>query len=449
MLKNPPNVKTLAGLAAGVAAFLTDPSPANLHAALTGSLHADTADVATFAATAGSVALGDVTGLAAGVAAWLATPSSANLRAALSDETGSGAAVFADTPTLVTPNIGAATATSIAFSTGTLPSTGTMKFASANTNVIVEKNSGAGDVVGFAFDTSNAVYVGADTAFASRAARLYLNGALQVDTIIAGSTILRAQGSLVTFFAPATVTKNAIGTTSADGLSLDNTTPATLGTPVQYSTRLRQRGHAYNSVSTLDETHDWIREVRPSSAAGATSSTWALARSLNGGAYVDCLTIGSNGAATLAGGLTVNGSAGISVTNASAYVGIGSGTMPTSGLVRLPVLGASGAKLLTITDSGGTTRDVVSMVGTNVVGFGNAGTATSITGGSIVVGASNINVMMFAQSGDYGGGSGVMGIKNCTTAPTTNPTGGGVLYVEAGALKYRGSSGTVTTIAAA
>lgn len=35
------------------------------------------------------------------------------------------------------------------------------------------------------------------------------------------------------------------------------------------------------------------------------------------------------------------------------------------------------------------------------------------------------------------------------TAPTANPSGGGVLYVEAGALKYRGSSGTVTTIAPA
>jgi hypothetical protein len=34
------------------------------------------------------------------------------------------------------------------------------------------------------------------------------------------------------------------------------------------------------------------------------------------------------------------------------------------------------------------------------------------------------------------------------TAPTANVTGG-QLYVEAGALKYRGSSGTVTTIAAA
>lgn len=40
----------------------------------------------------------------------------------------------------------------------------------------------------------------------------------------------------------------------------------------------------------------------------------------------------------------------------------------------------------------------------------------------------------------------VLGIAN-GTAPTTSPAGMGQLYVEAGALKYRGSSGTVTTIA--
>lgn len=39
-----------------------------------------------------------------------------------------------------------------------------------------------------------------------------------------------------------------------------------------------------------------------------------------------------------------------------------------------------------------------------------------------------------------------MFIGNATTVPTGNPTGGGFLYVEAGALKYRGSSGTVTTL---
>jgi hypothetical protein len=42
--------------------------------------------------------------------------------------------------------------------------------------------------------------------------------------------------------------------------------------------------------------------------------------------------------------------------------------------------------------------------------------------------------------------AGVIGIAN-GTAPTTSPAGMGQLYVEGGALKYRGSSGTVTTIA--
>lgn len=43
-------------------------------------------------------------------------------------------------------------------------------------------------------------------------------------------------------------------------------------------------------------------------------------------------------------------------------------------------------------------------------------------------------------------GAGVLAIANAT-APTTSPAGGGQLYVEAGALKYRGSAGTVTTLA--
>lgn len=49
----------------------------------------------------------------------------------------------------------------------------------------------------------------------------------------------------------------------------------------------------------------------------------------------------------------------------------------------------------------------------------------------------------------FGGGSKVVGLANASTVPSSNPTGGGVLYVEGGALKYRGSGGTVTTIALA
>lgn len=61
-------------------------------------------------------AVGSITGLATGIATWLATPSSANLASAMTDETGSGAIVFANTPTLVTPVLGAATGTSLVLS---------------------------------------------------------------------------------------------------------------------------------------------------------------------------------------------------------------------------------------------------------------------------------------------------------------------------------------------
>lgn len=57
--------------------------------------------------------LGGISGFAAGGATFLGTPSSANLAAFLTDETGTGANVFANTPTLVTPVLGAATATTI------------------------------------------------------------------------------------------------------------------------------------------------------------------------------------------------------------------------------------------------------------------------------------------------------------------------------------------------
>jgi hypothetical protein len=47
-----------------------------------------------------------VSGLGTGVATFLGTPSSANLASAITDETGSGALVFANSPTLVTPALG-------------------------------------------------------------------------------------------------------------------------------------------------------------------------------------------------------------------------------------------------------------------------------------------------------------------------------------------------------
>lgn len=61
---------------------------------------------------------------------------------------------------------------------------------------------------------------------------------------------------------------------------------------------------------------------------------------------------------------------------------------------------------------------------------------------------SGANISLFG-AGSYGAGRNVVFLPNAGAVPSSNPTGGGILYCEAGALKFRGSGGTVTTIAAA
>jgi hypothetical protein len=90
---------------------------ANASVALTCVTPIDTNPITiTFPAQTGTVALtsyinlSNMGGLGANVATFLATPTSAHLAAAVvTDKTGSGALVFGTSPTLVTPNIGAAT----------------------------------------------------------------------------------------------------------------------------------------------------------------------------------------------------------------------------------------------------------------------------------------------------------------------------------------------------
>lgn len=107
--------------------------------------------------------------------------------------------------------------------------------------------------------------------------------------------------------------------------------------------------------------------------------------------------------------------------------------------------------LMTLSDSG---SGILAM-GSNITinGNGNATFAGTLAGSFAVTSGGNISTASGGSvrvgTTDTGGGATVVGIKNATTVPNANPTGGGVVYVEAGALKYRGSSGTITVLAAA
>ena len=102
-----------------------------------------------------------VSGLGTGVATFLATPTSANLRTAVTDETGTGALVFATSPTLVTPALGTPASGVVTNLTGTasININGTVGATTPNTGAFTTLSSTGNTTLGDAtsdFITANA-----------------------------------------------------------------------------------------------------------------------------------------------------------------------------------------------------------------------------------------------------------------------------------------------------
>ncbi len=194
-----------------------------------------------------------------------------------------------------------------------------------------------------------------------------------------------------------------------------------------------------------------LRTTNDTESGGGAGSNFQINRYDDTGAFVDspiavtrssgAVTIG--GASGTGGGLTIlrNTNTAVQITNTSVGGTLlsATGADVTSRALQADVSGDAQKRFVAYADgkhewgSGAAARD------TNLYrsAAGVVKTDTSL----------HVGVNLRINTTSLGSGSGVVAIANATTSPTTNPTAGGVLYVENGALKYRGSSGTVTTIA--
>lgn len=149
----------------------------------------------------GSSGFGTPFSLGANVQTFLTTPTSANLAAAVTDETGTGALVFANTPTLTTPNVGAATGTSLSVSGNISTSGGSVSDSSGNVRTVPQnaKTSGYTLVIGDSGKhisiTTGGVTVPSGVFSAGDAVTIY-NNSSSSQTITQGSSVtLRQSGT--------------------------------------------------------------------------------------------------------------------------------------------------------------------------------------------------------------------------------------------------------------
>jgi hypothetical protein len=145
-----------------------------------------------------------ITSFGSGVATFLGTPSSANLAAAVTDETGSGALVFATSPTLVSPALGTP-------SSGTLTNATGLPIVAGTTGTLSVARGGTGDTT----YTNGQLLIGNTTGNTLAKATLTAGSGVSI-TNGAGAITIAATGS------GGTVTSVG-GTGTVNGITLTGT----------------------------------------------------------------------------------------------------------------------------------------------------------------------------------------------------------------------------------
>ena len=324
-----------------------------------------------------------ISGLGTGVATFLATPSSANLATAVTDETGSGALVFASSPTLVTPTLGVASATNILLAAGTAllpaltftgdPNTG-MWSPAANT---IAWSTGGDERM--RLDSAGNVGIGAGTVAAIWGRTLQVGDGSTPSSIsllgtgsgTAGDGFIASTGGSEFQVIARGSTALILGAGDSERMRITSTGNVGIGTTSVSDKLTINGGGIFIETDTNGPTDTWIRNINAGSSSRA--------------------------------GVVLNASGN------SWRMGMGSAANNSNALTWNVDVGSANTEVMRITTNG-------------AVGIGVTAFAASLAGASI-------------------------SMANVTTVPTGNPAAGGVLYCEGSALKYRSNGGTITTIA--
>lgn len=428
---------------------------------------------------------------------------SAQLASAVTDETGSGSLVFATSPTLVTPVLGVATATSINKLTLTAPTTGaTLTLTDGKTFSVSNTLTLAGtDGTTMTFPTTSATLARTDAANTFTGTQTI--GAL-VATTVNGNTVTTGTGTL-TLGAGSTLATSATNSITLTSTGATNVTLPTTGTlstlagteeltnktltaavakgtwtasgtwtipALTLGGTVTSNGQSFSGTianlgtvttidlngGTIDGTTQASGTINGSIAVGGTwtaAATWTLPAHTLGGTITgnsqNISGLGTLGCGTITGSgdIYATGNIGIGTVSPVTDFQIARSSAPTIALNRTGSLTSGSRADIAVYNSAVSTCGSIRFTADT----DNVGTQLEFyirpVGGVLTQGLTLSSARNLGLGGtSFGSGTLVFFMANAT-APSGTPTGGGILYVESGALKYKGSSGTVTTIAAA